>query len=69
MKIPCHIPCASVHRISSRSEGFGSRGVSLPDCTEYYQIALQKGCKSVNGHQQRLEVTILLTPTQTLAKK
>lgn len=40
---PCHIPCASVYRISFRSGGFGSWGIGLSDGTKYYQIALQRG--------------------------
>lgn len=48
-KIPHHILCASVHRDSSGSGGFGSWGVSSPHCTKCCQIALQRGCESLNG--------------------
>ena len=40
---PCHIPCASVYRISFRSGGLRSWGIGLSDGTKYYQIALQRG--------------------------
>lgn len=66
---PCHIPCASVYRISFRSGGLRSWGIGLSDGTKYYQLLSKGGCMNMNSLQQYLEVAILLTPTQTPGKK
>lgn len=66
---PCHIPCASVYRISLEVEVWGHGVIGLSDGIKYYQILLlQRGCVNVSSLQQDLEVAILLTPTQTPGK-
>lgn len=47
MNILCHALCAQ-----GFFQEWRSWRVSSPHCTEYYQIALQSGCKSWSGHQQ-----------------
>ena len=65
---PCHIPCASVYRISFKSGGFGSWGNWLM-ALNITKLLSRGGCVNVNSLQQDLEVAILLTPTQTPGKK